>query len=417
MADSGDPEATSGSSLEIPGAVSRAVPVDSERLGVIVEHSGLRRVALLAWRDLDDPEAGGSELHAHEIAARWASAGCEVVLRTSAVAGRSTTIERAGYRSVRRSGRYGVFLSGPFELASGRFGRLDGLVEIWNGMPFLSPLWWKGARCVFVHHVHAEMWHMTLPPRLARLGNAVESRLAPPLYRSSRIVTLSDSSKREICALPGISKHRVSVVPPGLDRRFSPGGRRSPRPLVVAVGRLVPVKRFDRLVSSLARLQSDAPGLEAVIVGEGYERARLEALVDHAGLSGVVRLPGHLGFDELLELYRRAWVVVSTSAREGWGMTLSEAGACGTPSVATSIAGHADAVEDGVSGFLARDEREFDERLRQVLSDSMLRRRLGLGAARRASSLTWEATALGTMEVLASERARMASSRRSAARR
>ncbi len=65
-----------------------------------------------------------------------------------------------------------------------------------------------------------------------------------------------------------------------------------------------------------------------------------------------MRFTGHLRDDELVDLYRRAWVVASASAREGWGMALTEAGACGTPAVATRIPGHVDAVRDGVSGVL-----------------------------------------------------------------
>ncbi len=372
-------------------------------LAELASGAGLRRIAVLAWRDIDDAEAGGSELHAHEVAARWAAAGIDVVLRTSAVAGRAFEIERAGYRVVRRSGRYAIFVSGPMELASGRFGSLDGLVEIWNGMPFLSPLWSRLPRVVFLHPVHGEMWPMTLPSPLAEAGNLLESRLAPPLYRRSRIVTLSDSSRHEIVALPGIRKSRVTVVPPGIDRRFSPGGRRSERPLVVAVGRLVPVKNFRRLIEILARVHERIPDLEAVIVGEGIERSGLEVRLQELGADTYVHLPGRVGRSELVDLYRRAWVVASTSIREGWGMTVSEAAACETPAVATRIPGHVDAIDHGLTGMLADLDEDFEQELELLLRDPMLRRRLGRAAADRAVSLTWGATARGTLAALATE--------------
>ena len=133
---------------------------------------------MLAWRDIDDAEAGGSELHAHEVATRWAAAGVDVVLRTSSVAGRSVLVQRDGYRVVRRSGRYAVFATGPMDIAVGRLGRVDGLVEVWNGMPWLSPVWSRLPRVVFLHHVHGEMWPMVLPPSLAKAGNLL-SRVLP----------------------------------------------------------------------------------------------------------------------------------------------------------------------------------------------------------------------------------------------
>jgi len=70
-------------------------------------------------------------------------------------------------------------------------------------------------------------------------------------------------------------------------------------------------------------------------------------------------MPGRVDDEELLSWYRRAWVVASSSQREGWGMTLTEAAACGTPAVATAIAGHADAVLDGESGLLVEDPAEL----------------------------------------------------------
>ncbi len=116
------------------------------------------------------------------------------------------------------------------------------------------------------------------------------------------------------------------MAPPGVDARFKPGGQRSPTPLVVAVGRLVPVKRFDALLRALAEVKADHPDLQAVLIGEGYERPSLEALREELGATEWVRMPGRVDDDELVSWYRRAWAVASSSQREGWGMTLTEAG-------------------------------------------------------------------------------------------
>jgi glycosyltransferase involved in cell wall biosynthesis len=281
----------------------------------------------------------------------------------------------------------------------------DALVEVWNGMPFLSPLWYRGPRIVFLHHVHAEMWGMVLPPTLARLGDTMERRIAPRFYRRSRIVTLSESSRREIVEMLHLRPERITVAPPGVDERYAPGGQRSETPLVVAVGRLVPVKRFDALLRALAPLKADHPDLEAVIIGEGYERSALEALRAELGVADWIRLPGRVGDDELVDWYRRAWVVASSSQREGWGMTLTEAAACGTPAVATNIAGHADAVVDGESGLLVDDVADLSGALGRVLGDEVLRSRLSKGALERARWFTWDATARRALEALASEAA------------
>jgi glycosyltransferase involved in cell wall biosynthesis len=373
------------------------------KLGDVAAEAGLRRVHLLAWRDLDDPEAGGSELHAATVARLWAEAGIEVTMRTSFAAGRRAETVRDGYRVVRRAGRYLVFPRAVLAELTGRHGPADGVVEVWNGMPFFTPLWARVPHVAFVHHLHAEMWRMVLPPNLARLGELVEYRLAPPVYRNSAVVTLSPSAREELVRELRLRPDRVHVVPPGVDPRFSPGGLRSPVPLVVAVGRLVPVKRFDLLVEVLVELRRRHPALEAVVVGDGYEREALEARVHALDAADWLRLPGRLDPDALVDLYRKAWVLASSSAREGWGMTITEAGACGTPAVATRVPGHLDAVEDGRTGLLADGRDGLVAALDRLVADDTLRARLGRAAADHAARLTWEATALGTLQVLAGE--------------
>jgi glycosyltransferase involved in cell wall biosynthesis len=358
---------------------------------------------MLAWRDLDDPEAGGSEVHASKIAALWGEAGIEVTMRTSHAPGYPTVSWRDGYRVIRKGGRYMVFPRAAFSEMMGWHGASDALVEIWNGMPFFSPVWARRPHVTWLHHVHDTMWEMTLPPRLAKLGRTMEYRIAPPLYRRTPIVTLSESSKRDLTTKLGFKEKRVQVVSPGIEPRFSPGGQKAPYPLVVAVGRLVPVKRFGDLIDALVAIKTRLPGLRAIIIGDGYEREMLEAQLREKSASSWIALPGRVDDGTLIEAYRRAWVVASASAHEGWGMTITEAAACGTPSVATRIAGHEDAVADGVSGILADDGPTFAAALERVLADDQLRARLSNGALDHAAAFTWGATALGTLEVLANE--------------
>lgn len=382
---------------------------DGRELADLAASAGIRRIHMIAWRDLADVEAGGSEIHAAEIAKQWAEAGLEVTMRTSYAQGQASVVTRDGYRVIRRAGRYLVFPRAALSEAVGRHGPWDAMVEIWNGMPFLSPLWTRGRpSVVFLHHLHAEMWRMVLPenPTLARAGELLEARVAPLLYRRSRIVTLSPSSKQELVDQLGFRPDRVDVVAPGLNSRFSPGGTRSPHPLVVAVGRLVPVKRYDRLIRAAAKARANGvEGLELRIVGDGYERPALESVIDELDGGGWVRLVGRASDDEVVSLYRSAWVVASASAREGWGMTITEAAACGTPAVATRIPGHLDAVDDGVTGVLTDPASEDDlaAALVSVLGDADRRAAFGAAALARAGRYTWAATARGALEALVKE--------------
>lgn len=385
-------------------------PVASEAttsaIAELAARAGLQTVHLLAWRDLDDDEAGGSEVHAHNIASIWAQSGLQVTMRTSAAAGQPPERDREGYRATRYGSRYSVFPRSAVAELTGRMGRCDGLVEIWNGMPFMSPVWRRGPRMVWLHHVHGPMWGMTLPGPVAKFGELLEARLAPPFYRRQPMVTLSPSSKAEMVDDLGFDPERVTVVPPGVDPFFTPGGERSPVPLAVAVGRLAPVKDFPRLVRIMAAARERVPDLRLVIVGEGYERPVVEEQIRAVGGQDWVTLAGHVTDEGLRELYRQAWIVASASVREGWGMTLTEAAACGTPTVATDIAGHSDAVAVGRSGLLATTDTDLSALVVDVMTDTALRTRLQAGALERAGELTWEAAALDNFRVLADDAVR-----------
>jgi glycosyltransferase involved in cell wall biosynthesis len=373
------------------------------KLGDLAATAGLRRISMLAWRDLDDPEAGGSELHASRVASLWAEAGIEVTMRTSYAAGHPQVTWRGGYRVIRKAGRYLVFPRAAFSEMMGWHGASDGLVEIWNGMPFFSPVWARRPTVTWLHHVHDTMWDMTLPPRLARLGRRIEFGIAPLVYRRTPIVTLSESSKQELVQKLHMAPERITVVPPGVDTRFSPGGERSPTPLVVAVGRLVPVKRLHLLIDALAEIRFRLPRLRAVLVGDGYERESLERHVHEIGADEWITFAGRIDDAALVDLYRRAWVLTSASAHEGWGMTITEAAACGTPAVVSRIAGHADAVVHEHTGLLVDDPAQLGPAIERVLSDNELRASLSERALLHAGRFNWEATARGTLEVLANE--------------
>lgn len=394
-------------------------PVASEsttaRIAELAEEAGLERVHMLAWRDLDDDEAGGSEVHAHSIASIWTQSGLKVTMRTSFAKGRPPVAVRTGYAVSRRGSRYSVFPRAAVSEVMGRMGPCDGLVEIWNGVPFLSPLWWRGPSVIWLHHVHGVMWTQTLG-KVGRAGMVLEEKLAPPFYRRRPIVTLSPSSKAELVEDLGFREDAVTVIPPGTNPFFTPGGERSPTPLLVAVGRLTPVKDFPRLVRVAARARElaggDPGGLELVIVGEGYSRPEIEAEVRRVGGTDWVHLPGRISDDELRDLYRRAWLATSVSTREGWGMTLTEAAACGTPAVASDIPGHADAVAAGRSGLLAHSDEDIAAAIAKVVTDPDLRSELSAGALERAAELSWDAAALANFEVLAADARRRAERRR-----
>ncbi|HEY4333209.1 MAG TPA: glycosyltransferase family 4 protein, partial [Ilumatobacteraceae bacterium] len=274
---------------------------------------------------------------------------------------------------------------------------------------WLSPLWCRKPRIMFLHHVHGPMWNQILPGPFAAAGRLMETRLAPPLYRHTRTLTPSDATRDELIAL-GFRRDLVTAVPNGVDAFFQPGGVRSADPLVIGVGRLAPVKRFDQLVEAALVARKRVPNLRLVIVGEGPERTRIEELIRATDSASWITLAGHRRNEELLELYREAWLVASASLAEGWGLTLTEAAACGVPAVATNISGHRCSVIDGRTGVLAELDQLGDV-MADVLLDDERRNALGAAALARARTLTWDASALGIISALHGEALRVSQRR------
>ena len=264
--------------------------------------------AMLAWRDLDDPEAGGSELHASTVAALWAEAGIEVTMRTSYAAGHPQVSWRDGYRVIRKAGRYLVFPRAAFSEMMGWHGGSDGLVEIWNGMPFFSPLWARTP----ARHVAAPRARRDVGDDAAAAARGVRPhrssrgsrRRSTAARRSSRCRTRRSD---ELVARPQLQARPRHVVPPGIDPRFSPG-RREVADAARRRGRSAGAGEAVRRARSTrwSRLQAAPPRPRGGDRRRGLpsatsSRRRSTRPAPSAGS----RCPGRVDDDELVDLYRR----------------------------------------------------------------------------------------------------------------
>ena len=363
-----------------------------------------RHVLVLNERDLDNPRAGGAEIHLFEIFGRLAAGGDRVTMLCAGFPGGAAEATIAGVHVRRlgasRVGYYGQVVRACRAYIAGE--RPEVLVEALNKMPFLSPLYTRLPLVAIVHHLFGTTAFQQVPAPVAAAVVGAEW-LIPRLYRRATFVAISDSSRDDMIAR-GIPGSAIRVVLCGVDHaRYRPdASARDARPLIVFVGRLERYKRLDVLLDAVAALRRGGLDAHAVIAGAGDALDAVRAQARALGLADCVAVPGFVDEAEKVRLLQAAHVAVQPSEKEGWGLTVIEANACGTPCVAAAVPGLRDSVRDGETGLLVppRDPETLAASLGRVLRDDALRARLAAGALAWAARFNWEDAAAAVGETL-----------------
>lgn len=350
------------------------------------------RVLYLSWRDRENPEAGGAETFTERTSEVLTQQGHEVTIFTASFPGASPRTRHGDVEVVRRGSKFSVYLHGLWHVLR-HSKEYDVVLDVQNGVPFWSPLASKVPVINIVHHVHRDQWSAVFGRRIARLGWFLESKVAPYVYRNTRYVTVSKSTRGELDEL-GVDPGRVDLVYSGNDRPADldhyAGLPRTEAPTMLFLGRLVPHKHVEQAVDILASRAMSHPDLELHVVGGGYWEDEIAKHARARGVEDRVHLHGFVDESVKHELLARAWVVVMPSHKEGWGLTIVEAGLHGTPAVAYGFAGGpSESIVHGRTGLLADSVGEFEDHVIELIDDSVLRRDLGRTARLYASSFDW----------------------------
>ena len=351
------------------------------------------RILVVNWQDRENPQAGGAEIHLHEIFGRLAARGHDVTLLCGGWPGAP---ERAILDGIAVH-RVGTRLTFPLHARRyyGRHlaGRFDVLVEDINKVPLYTPLWRAGRTVALVPHLFGATAFQELPTPIAAAVWLAERPLGR-LYRDVPFQAISESTRDDLVAR-GIPGSSIRVIYPGIDAHaYTPDpSARSATPVFTYLGRLKRYKGVHFVIEAFARLGHPAAVLE--IAGAGDYRPALERLATSLDLHDRVRFLGRIPEVEKLALLRRAWGLVFASPKEGWGITNLEAAACGTPVVASDSPGIRESVRHGETGFLVPhgEVAAMADALGALAASQPLVRRLGERARRFAEGFTWERAA------------------------
>jgi glycosyltransferase involved in cell wall biosynthesis len=361
-------------------------------------------ILLVNWQDLANPHAGGAEIHLFEIFGRLAARGHRVRLVCSGWSGAAKAANIEGIAIQRVGGRDSFAIFGrPAVHRAIAAERPDILVEDINKLPLFLGIGTRLPICAIVPHLFGTTAFAEASWPVAATVWAAERPL-PWAYRRAGFHAISESTRDDLVAR-GVRRDHIRVIHPGVDsKRFTPGpvGRRSVVPTFLYVGRLKRYKGIAFALEALALARQQRPDLRMEIAGTGDHRSDLENIAAGLQLERAVVFHGFVSEERKIDLMRSAWANIFPSPKEGWGITVIEAAACGTPSLASNSPGLRDSVCHGETGFLVPhgDVSALAARMVELASSAQLVARLGDRARRFAEGLTWERTASETEQQL-----------------
>jgi glycosyltransferase involved in cell wall biosynthesis len=310
----------------------------------------IMRVLWLNWRDIKNPEAGGSEVLTHEIASKLVkNYNYQITLFTSEFPG-GAAIERIDGIDVIRQGssNYGVYKKAKNHIKT-NLNNYDFIIDEINARGFLTPKFvTEKPLLAIIHQLSTEQFIHEIWFPLNYFARYYLEKKWLSYYKTKPIVTVSNSTRSELEKM-GFTK--ILLIPEGLSA--SPKSAvpiKETEPTVVFIGRLKKHKLPHHAIHAFSLIREVIPNARLWVIGDGYMREKLEKLN-----AANVTFYGHVNNSRKFELLSKAHLVLMPAMREGWGLVVTESNAMGTPVVAYNVPGLRDSVKDNETGILAKE--------------------------------------------------------------
>ena len=349
----------------------------------------------MSWRDIRNPASGGAEIFTHEVAKRWAEWGHDVTLLASGYKN-SVGEERIDRVDIVRVGNSLTVYTRARRTYRKRFlGNTDVIIDEINTRPFLTPRYAGTETPVFalIFQLAREFWFYETPFPISVVGRYLLEDYWLRAYCHVPTFTISKSTQDDLLALDFSD---VTIVPVGVSYPvLSELPEKAREPTVAYVGRLKKAKLPDHALKAFEIIREQVPNARLSVIGEGYLRRRIERDAPRG-----VSFFGWVSEELKIELLRRAHVLLYPAVREGWGLTIMEANALGTPAVGYDVPGIRDSIRHGETGFRVPfgDVSRLAEHAVSLLTDEPRRRLIAENALRWAARFNWEDTARKMLE-------------------
>jgi glycosyltransferase involved in cell wall biosynthesis len=360
--------------------------------GPVPPHRSLR-ILILNWRCPRNPRAGGAEALTFGVARRLVQQGDTVEWYSASFQGAPSHETLEGVQII-RGGRPWTVHWRAFRRYRDRLPQdFDIVVDEVNAIPFFAPLWSKAPVIMLIHQLIREIWWYEAKFPLSVIGFLCEPSYLR-LYRNVPVMTVSTSTRDDLRRL-GLNGS-ITIIPEGVEGSSDLSVVKAQAPRFLYVGRLVPSKRVGDVIRAFAMFYSAAEPAELCLCGTGSQEyiGALRDLVRRLGLSASVRFTGRVSSQEKHREMAEAHMLLVTSAREGWGLVVTEANAFGTPAVAYDVPGLRDSIQHHETGLLVpASPAVLAEAMIRLWQDRHLYQQLSSAAIAASTVFSFEETA------------------------
>lgn len=371
------------------------------------------KILILNWRDVRNPDSGGAEILTHEVAKRWVKKGHKIIQFSSSFPNSKNEEIVDGVRIIRRGRPDARFLWKSVHFLAWRYyqknfkGKIDLVIDEVHGLPFFTPLYVKESKIALVCEVADDIWIKMFGKLFGSIGRLAEIIYLKLLYRKVLFVTISNSTKNDLMK-NGVNLSHVKVLPMGITLpKNIKVGKKEKKPTLIFVGRLAKTKGIEDMLQALYKLRKINKSFKLWVVGRGNGNYldSIKKLVRRLKLEGSVHFFGFVNDSEKFNLMSRAHILVSPSIKEGFGLTIPEAGSVGTPAVVYNSPGLSEVVADFKNGLVCKNNTsgELANNIEKLFKDKSLYSKLSKDALIRSKNYNWQKTADYFMAIIENE--------------
>lgn len=323
------------------------------------------RILILNWRDPQNPRSGGAEAVTFKYAKFWASRGYSVTWICNAFPKGKPDEAIGGVRFIRVGPALGytvfqLFITYPLFLVRAiwtainliRDQKYDVVIDEIHGLPFFTPLYNRTRTVLWVCEVAGPIWDKMYPFPINIVGNLLEKLLYLIVYRQSEIWAISQSTRSDILKIH--PQAQVKVIPLGIDPVIPPRVKKTSFPSAVFLARLVKMKGVEVALAAAQSIVRKLPNFKLYLIGDGSREYvdLLRRLAQRLEITSNVEFLGRLSDSHRNSILAKSHFLIHPSYKEGFGLTVLEAGLVGTPAIVRSGGSLTELVKDGYSGLV-----------------------------------------------------------------